>query len=600
MGHNKKSKDQVIAELSDRIESLEIQIRHQSNDLRLTKEEYENSVAKYFEIYSNMENIIDERTRKLQESQEILEQKGRELQAILDSAPVMIYYKDMNGKFLRVNKRFAEVIGYPIDEIIGKQYSDLFPDADDYGQEKDREVARTGESLLQKTESVETLNGTRQIKVDRIPYRNGEKGVVGVIGFANDITEIKQMEAEKEELENQLAQAQKMESIGELAGGIAHDFNNILGVILGYTQLVYYKMEDGDPLKNHLNEVIKSTEQATGIVQTLLDYARPQQFEFKPANLYDHAAFVLKQLRKQPDYDESRVQIRLSGEETVISDVDVGKMEQALFNLGKNAIQAIPEDQEGTVEFRIREVELDEAAVRAKLGLQPGAYIEISVIDNGIGIPPAHQQRIFEPFFTTKQIGEGTGLGLSQVYSVVKGHSGYLEVESQEEEGTTFTLYLKASENAVEEEPDKKAVGDYQANDGEQILVVEDTDRMRELVRTVLEDYGYRVETACDGIEGLARFEECKPHLTIVDLRMPNMDGKDTLSRLREKDPESVVILSSGHAVSDDEVESLGVDAFIPKPYEPTALAKTVRNTLDRAGNGYECPEEKPVASVSE
>ncbi len=599
MSNPEQDSQQVIRELTERIEELEIQLRHQSNDLRLTKEEYENSVTKYFEIYSNMEKIIDERTHKLKESRKILEQKGHELQIILDSAPVMIYYKDRVGKFLRVNKQFAQVVGLPLEEIIGNRYSDLFPDQEDHSVYGDRRVISQGAPVHQEVEKLETADGERLIRVDRIPYRNGDKEVIGVIGFANDITEMKRMEEEKEELEEELAQAQKMESIGVLAGGVAHDFNNILGVILGYTQLAYHKMSDEDPLKHHLNEVIKSTQQATGIVQTLLDYARPQEFEFKAANIYEHVAFVIKQLRKQPDYSESRVKLRLEGEEEGIAKVDVGKLEQALFNLGKNAIQAIPGEARGEVRFTVKNVLLDAQDCRTKLGLEPGPHIAISVQDNGRGIPEEQQSRIFEPFFTTKQIGEGTGLGLSQVYSAVKGHGGYLDLQSAVGEGTTFTVFLKSTAEAVKSAAVDEPQGNYQARNGERILVVEDTDRMRNLIRTVLHEYGYRTATATNGVEGLAEFGQDRPDLVLLDVRMPQLDGKETLSRIRKNHPGVQVILSSGHPMTDDELHALGAASFLQKPYKPVLLVKTIREVLDDRHSGDRYPQGSNGDTVS-
>ena len=600
MSSSEQNASQKIEELTDRIEELEIQLRHQSNDLRLTKEEYEHSVERYFEIYSNMEKIIDERTSKLRESREILEQKGNELQIILDSAPVMIYFKDTNGEFLRVNRRFAEVVGLSIEEIIGKTYSDLFPEHTDYSVAGDQHVIETGASLHKEVETIYTLNGKRQIRVDRIPYRKGENEVIGVIGFANDITEMKRIEAEKKKLEEELAQAQKMESIGVLAGGVAHDFNNILGVILGYTQLVYHKMEDGSPLKSHLNEVIKSTQQATGIVQTLLDYARPQEFEFKPANLSDHISFVLKQLRKQSDFDSSRLTLELDGDKRATAKVDVGKLEQALFNLGKNAIQAIPEGRNGRVVFAVERVNLDERECRTKLGLEPGPHIAIHVSDNGRGIPSEHISRVFEPFFTTKQIGEGTGLGLSQVYSAIKGHDGYVDVESKVEEGTTFTIYLRATEESVKNERERKLNGNYHARNGEKIAIVEDTDRMRNLIHTVLREYGYQTQSVCENLEDLVECNKQRPDLVIMDVRMQQLNGKERLMNILREYPDVRVILSSGQAVNDEKIQALGADAFLAKPYKPELLVKTVRDVLDKTPGLLNTPDSVEEPAVIE
>ncbi len=581
MADESKTKDQIIRELEQRVENLEVHLKHVTNDLEVTTGEYEDALNDYLEMYTSLESQAEE----LKLSKQILEQKGRELKTMLDSSPALIYYKYKNLRYMRVNKAFEDALGLPANRVLGKTYAELFPDRTDHGLEADIEVIERNEPIAGRTEPLETKHGTKQILVDRIPYTDFDGEVVGIIGFALDVTELKEAEEENKALEAELVQAQKMESIGVLAGGIAHDFNNMLGIILGYAQLAYEELEDGHPVRPDLSEVIRSTQKATGVARTLLDYARPQEFQFEPANMYEHVSFVAKQLRKEPAFNKETMTLKVTGDEDVLAKVDVGKIEQSLFNMGKNAIHAIREQPDGELLYRVEEVILDKAFCKTRLGLNPGTYIRISVIDNGEGIPPENRKKIFDPFFTTKQIGEGTGLGLAQVYSIVQEHNGYIEVKSDPGEGAAFHLYLEQCEGVEEQDEPVHVHTDYSARNGEMVLVVDDTDQMRKMVHRILSRYGYEIEMTPNGEEGLAAYKKLKPGVVLMDHKMPGMSGEEAIGILREDYPDARIILTTGYGFSPEDLQRIGADYFVSKPFQPVLLARTVREALD-TGNG--------------
>lgn len=580
MTMNSVSTQMDVNELYDIIESLEIQLKHLKNDLKITQEEYDNSVRKYFEIYTNLEKIIEERTQDLVKTQHVLEQKGRELQIMLDATPALIYYKDPDHRYLRVNKAFAETLGLPINEILGHSHRELFPSAAQSDTEPDHQVIETGNPVLGSLEMLPVRSGTRQIQLDRIPYRNSDDQVIGIIGFALDVTELKKAEKEKKALEDQLTQAQKMESIGVLAGGVAHDFNNVLGVILGYSQLAFNELDEDMRAKHYLSEVIKSTQSATDIVRPLLDYAKPQKYEFQPVDIYERTAFVVKQLRKSIVFDDKRMSVQMTGETKVVAKVDPVKIEQVLLNIGKNALQALPVNRSGTVEFSVNRVTLDAAECKTKLGLTPDEYITITISDNGTGIAEENLQKIFDPFFTTKQIGEGTGLGLSQAYSIIKKHQGFIGVDSEIDHGTTFTIYLHSYNGKISDDSDTTPETDSVILEEGRILVVEDTDPLREMVKTVMEKYGYSVELAANGKEGVEKFEAFQPDIVIMDVKMPVMDGVEAFKAIRERDPEAKIVFSTGYGITYNDIADLGANGYISKPFEPVSLVKKIHETI--------------------
>ncbi len=287
-------------ELEDRFESLQIKIKHLENDYELTREEYDKKSGQYLEILaefnrknteleslkSNLENIVKERTKELKESQKVVHLKNLELQVILDSATTMIFYKNKQNKYIRVNKTFAKFVGPPIKEIIGKSESEFVTRKSKKILIDESEIIRSDKSNLNSVEYLKTTNGKRWVKIDKIPYKDSEENIIGIIGFAQDITEFKRIEKGRKTFQDNLIHSQKMESIGKLAGGIAHDFNNILTGIKGYAELLKMKFGDSDTNVGRATDVIiKGAERASDLTRQLLGFAREGKFNPVPLNV---------------------------------------------------------------------------------------------------------------------------------------------------------------------------------------------------------------------------------------------------------------------------------------------------------------------------
>jgi len=570
------TKPEYIKELDNKLLLLETQVKHLTNDLRLTKEENEISMRNYFEIYSDMERKIEERTRDIKELQKILEEKGRELEMMIDSSPGMIFYKDVEQRLIRVNKKFAEILDLPIKEIIGKKYNELFPKNKDHGLESDLEVIQKGKPILNKKELFETLNDQRQIVIDRIPIKDHNNNVTGLIGFALDVTALKTVEEEKKKLEAQLQHAQKMESIGTLAGGIAHNFNNLLMTILGNVSLMLLEINPEHSHYKKLKNIEKQVNGGATLTNQLLGYAREGSYEAKTISLNRLAmetsntfATTRKEIKVHQELDENLLRIK----------VDEGQVEQILLNLFVNAADAMPRG--GDLFLKTMNVTYEDMKGKAYKP-KPGNYALLIVRDTGIGMEKKTMDRIFEPFFTTKGLAKSTGLGLASVYGIIKGHGGYIDVDSQMGYGTTFSIYLPA----ITENPKggKEYSGEVSMEKG-MVLLVDDEDMVVDIGEQMLAKLGYGVLLARGGREALDLFKKNtgRIDLVLLDMIMPDMGGGDTYDRLKEVNPNLKVLLSSGYSIDGQAKEILerGCDGFIQKPFNLQDLSKKMVEILD-------------------
>ena len=507
-----------------------------------------------------------ENRRKKRQAEEALRESEKKHRTLLENLPQKIFFKDRNSVYVACNGNYARDLKIPSDEIQGRTDYDFFPrDLAEKYRSDDRRVLESG-----RTEELEERylqeGQERWVHTVKIPVKD-EAGVgIGVLGIFRDTTE-------RKHLEEQYLQAQKLESVGRLAGGVAHDFNNLLTVILGYCDVVLTALPENDPLRPRMEEIQIAGERAASLAAQLLAFSRKQIVQ--PEVLCLNA--VVERM--------TRILQRVIGEDIELTtelDPDLGRVrmdpvqvEQVLMNLAVNSRDAMPRG--GRLRIATRNL-------GNPPGLPPGRYSAFEVKDTGCGMDRETQERIFEPFFTTKEKSKGTGLGLSTVYGIVQQNGGDIRVESEPGRGTTFTVRLPTVTEALEERT--PAAKPREARGGrETVLVVEDDEVIRSLIREVLEGSGYTVLEADRGAEAL-RLSEKKEgpiQLLIADVVMPGISGPEVAGHLARYRPEMKVLYISGY--TDDKVGRHGIQdsgaAFLQKPFRIEALTRKVREVLD-------------------
>ena len=399
-------------------------------------------------------------------------------------------------------------------------------------------------------------------------------------GFVQDITERKEAEKEQIQLETNLRQMQKMDSIGRLAGGVAHDFNNLLTVIQMYSDLMAAQMRPGDPLLPKLAQIQRASERASELTRQLLAFSRKQIMNTAVVSLNELIMHLQKMLGRLIGED---IDLSVSLQPDLWNIMaDPGQIEQVIMNLVVNARDAMPTG--GLLTVETRNVLLDESFLTSQLKTPTGPCVMLAISDTGHGMDEATKQRIFEPFFTTKEAGTGTGLGLATVHGVVQQSGGSIFVYSEPNNGSTFKVYLPASEDTMPEvSPEPAEAKDHFGT--ETILVVEDETAVRDLVCTTLEERGYTILTATDGLDALrlVATRQQPVDLLLTDVVMPKMSGRELAEKLEEQWPGLKVLFMSGYM--DDAVVRHGIltaqVAFLPKPFSSTLLANKVREALD-------------------
>jgi PAS domain S-box-containing protein len=487
---------------------------------------------------------------------------------LVDNAAVGIYKASLDGRFLYINKILATTFEFNSPEEMMSESALLR-----YKNPEDRVI------LLDKLKKdgriddfeLDTLSKTGEaIHLLISATLEGDM----IFGMVLNITEQKKLEA-------QLRHSQKMEAIGRLAGGIAHDFNNILNVIIGYGTMVLDRTESGSPSREHMNEVLAAADRAANLTKRLLAFSRKQAREMKPVNINKTILNIEKMLARLIGEDIVFVTELTDDNMTVMA--DSGQIEQVLVNLLSNARDAMPKGGRLTISTGIKEV--DDAYIKAYGYGKTGTYALISVTDTGSGMDAETQKKIFEPFFTTKGVGEGTGLGLSMAYGIIKGHNGYIKVYSEEGKGTTFRILLPLIEEKTSQGQDNEAVAPIKGGT-ETILVAEDDASLRKLSRIVLESFGYSVIIAEDGEDAISRYVENRDQiqLVILDMIMPKKSGKEAYEEIKKIKPDIRTLFASGYtmdAIHMKELLDQGMDVIL-KPVSPKDLLKKVREVLDR------------------
>ncbi|MFA6450114.1 MAG: GAF domain-containing protein, partial [bacterium] len=387
-------------------------------------------------------------------------------------------------------------------------------------------------------------------------------------------------EKEKTSLQQQLLQSQKMEAIGTLAGGIAHDFNNMLAVIAGNAQMGLMDAEPGGETHEAFTDIMTASERAKELTMKLLTFARKEKVNIRtvPVNgILSEVAAILK--RSVPKKTAIKT---ILCENLPPVNVDANQIHQAILNICNNACDAMPDA--GTLTIESSRCSLDEEYARLHAGVAPGAYCLVQISDTGIGMHDSVLQKIFEPFFTTKGAGKGTGLGLSITFGIIKNHGGHIYAYSEPGKGTVVKVYLPFAEGAVEE-TDAELFPDFITRGYETILVVDDEEGVLKTASKILGKAGYNVIAANGGKKGVAIYKEQKDMIALVvlDMIMPEMDGRDVFHTLKEFDPAVKVILSSGYSINGQAGALLkeGIKEFVQKPFNISELCGAIRKVID-------------------
>ena len=391
-------------------------------------------------------------------------------------------------------------------------------------------------------------------------------------GIVEDVTEVRA-------LERQLQQAQKFETIGQLAGGIAHDFNNVLGAVLGWAEIGYEQSREHPQIAEYFAHIRQQADRAAALTRELLTFARRQPLQPRPVQLNHIIQNLMSFLDKVIGKD---IEIKVVAGSLQAVKAEPAQMEQVLMNICLNARDAMPDG--GLLRIETEMIALDDTFCHFYPGVIAGTYVVLSISDTGAGMSPEVRDRIFEPFFTTKERGKSSGMGLATVYGIVRQHGGFIHVYSEPGQGTLFHVYLPVMENALPESAQE--TGDVSKpknlHGTETILLAEDHDSIRELTRQSLTRLGYQVLAAADGHQALRLAELERPDLAVLDVVMPHMGGAATAAQLLQNMPGLPILFTSGFSENaNNAVAQVPGSHYLQKPYGPTSLASTIRAILE-------------------
>ncbi len=501
------------------------------------------------------------------------EGQRRKLQTAIDAAVEAVYVLSTDGTIEFVNPAFCRMSGYTGGEIIGRNIRLLqgrTHDAFDLRAIKktlDQGKAWSGRGLSKKKDG--TLF---HVDLTVSPIFDNGGAIINYVGVSRDITE-------EINLENQLRQAHKMEAIGTLAGGIAHDFNNVLAAVIGFTEMAIDEAMRGTLLKRSMQQVLKAGMRGRDLARQILTFSRKTEYERKPVPLVPIIKETVKLLRSSlPSTIEIVLEIKTESDTVLAGPTE---MQQVLMNLGTNAAHAMREHG-GILEIRLNDAEFPPGVALPQEDLAPGAYVELTVKDTGTGMQPDVREKIFEPFFTTKSEGQGTGLGLSVVYGIVKGLKGGISVFSEPGKGSAFSLFFPKGQG--EEAPQEESTGPILGGN-ERILIVDDEEALVEMAQGMLERLGYEVVGTTDSGQALEMFSDHPDRfdVVIVDQTMPRMTGMVLARKLLDIRPDTPIILVTGYneMISAEGVKAVGAKLLM-KPFNRREIAQTIRSMLDQ------------------
>jgi PAS domain S-box-containing protein len=514
------------------------------------------------------------------------EEKYREL---VENANSIIVRRNASGTITFFNEFAQTFFGYTEDEILGRNVvGTIVPEKESTGRNLKwmiEDIANHPDLYVNNVnENVRRDGSVVWVAWTNKPVLDDSGKVSEVLCIGNDITEQRRAEEEREHLQERLHRAERMEAVGKLAGGVAHDLNNVLGVLVGYSELLLMEIPEMSPLRSHIRNIMASGERAAAIIQDLVTLARRG---VAISEVIDLNALI-SGYAGSPDfgtlkarYPDVTFHFELAKDLLHLKGSPV-HLEKTLMNLLSNAVEAITGAGEVTVQTDIRYLD---RCIQGYDEVKEGDYVVLTVTDSGGGIFPRDMNRIFEPFYTNKVMGRsGTGLGLAVVWGTVKDHDGYIDVQSPEGKGSAFTLYFPVTR----EEPARTGADvsreSYRGR-GESILVVDDVKEQRELAASMLQWLGYQVDTVSSGEEAIVYLEHGKVDLVILDMIMdPGMDGLETYERILKITARQKAIIVSGFSENERVRKSLelGVGDYVKKPYILERIGLAVRRELDR------------------
>ncbi len=505
-------------------------------------------------------------------TEQALRDSENRFRSAFELAPGPIAINDTDGRFLRVNRAMCRVFGYAEEELLSTDLMSISHPDDRHIDREHLPLLLTGKaSVISYEKRYLQRNGHALQAITNVTLIRTVSGAP--LHYVVHILDT----SRQKHLEEQLLQAQKMKAVGTLAGGIAHDFNNLMMAIQGRVSLMLMDLTPDHPHTQHLNTVEGHIQSAATLTRELLGFARGGKYEIRSTDLNE----LIKRHNRM--FGRTRKEITIHGlyqPRIWAVAADQGQIRQALMNIYINAWQAMSAG--GEIFVQTRNVQVTPGAGYPE-DVRPGNYVKIAVTDTGIGMDAQTRQRVFEPFFTTRQLGRGTGMGLASTYGIIKHHGGFIIVDSEKEKGTTFHIYLPATEGTQQAEKNKKT----ETGGGETLLLVDDEQIILDVGRQLLENIGYNVLVATSGEEALAAYAGCgnRIDLVILDMVMPNMSGEETLLQLKQLDRNVKVIISSGYAL-DGESNNLmeqGCAAIIQKPFNLAALSGIIREVLAKA-----------------
>ncbi len=520
-----------------------------------------------------------------EELEQKIAQVERNYRTLLENIESWVWKVDKHGVYTYASPHAESIMGYTISEIIGKTPFD-FMSAEEAGRVRALflDIASRGERIVSLEDTMIRKDGAEVVfETNATPIFDEAGEHVGYMGTCADITEKKLAEKEKRDSEARLRQAQRLESIGNLAGGIAHDFNNLLFPIIGMSELLLEDLPEESPLRDNVHEILKAGKRGGELVKQILAFSRQSERGAMPLRIQPLLKETLKLSR-------ASIPSNIELENDVQNDcglvvTDPTQIQQIVMNLITNAYHAV-EMTGGRIAVQLKQVSIPEENP-ANTQLASGKYAMLTVSDTGYGIEPQIIDKIFEPYFTTKERGKGTGLGLAVVYGIVKEHGGDITVRSEPGNGATFDVYLPVLEETREGE-DAQAPGHLERGD-ERVLLIDDEVSVAKLERQMLVHLGYHVTEYYGATEALKTFA-ANPHaydLVITDMTMPGMTGDRVAGELVQIRPDIPVIICTGFSEAMDErtAREIGIKGFLMKPFSTEKLAKLVRNVLDGAAS---------------